>query len=199
MTTPPAPPDPFGQLAGPIQAGDERAFRTLFDGLYDPLVRFALGIVRDVTAAEDLVQEAFVRTWDRRSSLAPDQPLRAYLYRIVRNLSLNHLRDDRTRQRLLDDVSLVGTAVIPQAAVAPGEHLTALELGEELTRLIAALPARQREAITLSRIEGLSHDEVADVMGCAPRTVNNHLVAALAFLRQQLSGALVASLSWMLS
>ncbi len=199
MTNGPTPADPFGALAERIRDGEERAFRELFDALYDPLLRFAHSLVRDAATAEDLVQEAFVRLWDRRDTFVPGQPLRAYLYRTVRNLSLNHLRDDQNRQRLLDDVSIVGSGAVPAAVVAPHDRVAGLELGAELTRLIDALPPRQREALTLSRVQGLSHDEAAAVMGCAPRTVNNHLVAALSFLRRQITGALVASLAWMLT
>ena len=143
--------------------------------------------------------EEFVRTWDRRNRFVPGQPLRAYLYRTVRNLSLNHLRDDQTRQRLLTDVIIVHSGAVPRATVAPHGHLTGLELGAEITRLIETLAPRRRDALTLSRVNGLSHEEVAAVMGCAPRTVNNHLVAALTVLRHQLSGALVAPLAWMLT
>lgn len=199
MTNGPTSPDASGHLVGRIRDGDERAFRELFDALYDPLLRFAQSLVRDAAMAEDLVQESFVRLWDRRDTFVPDQPLRAYLYRTVRNLSLNHLRDDQTRQRLLDDVTISASAAVPRSTLGPHDALAAQELGAELTRLIDRLPPRQREALTLSRLEGLSHDEVASVMGCAPRTVNNHLVAALSSLRRQLSGALVASLAWMLT
>ena len=199
MTNGLTPSDPLGDLAGRIRDGEERAFRELFDALYDPLLRFAHTLVRDASTAEDLVQEAFVRTWDRRDTFVPGQPIRAYLYRTVRNLSLNHLRDHQTRQRLLDDVTLDGSGAVPQTMLAPDDHLAERELSAELARLIDTLPPRQREALTLSRMQGLSHDEVAAVMGCAPRTVNNHLVAALSFLRRQLSGALVASLAWMLT
>ena len=195
----PRTPDAIAELTARIRDGDERAFRALFDALHGPLLRFALATVRDAAVADDLVQEAFVRTWDRRATLDVAQPLRAYLYRTVRNLAFNHLRNDQTRERLLDDVTVVDSAAVPRARISPQDRLAGLELGAELARLIRILPPRQREALTLSRIQGLSHDEVAHVMGCAPRTVNNHLVAALAALRRQLTSALVASLAWMLT
>jgi RNA polymerase sigma-70 factor, ECF subfamily len=60
-------------------------------------------------------------------------------------------------------------------------------LERQLTEWIEALPARQREAFELSRYEGLDHHEIAEVMECAPRTVNNHIVSALNTLREQLN------------
>jgi len=184
-----------------VHAGDERAFRALFDALYHPLLRFAGSLVRDPAAAEDLVQDAFVRLWDRRERLDVTQSLRAYLFRSVRNLAFNHRRDDQTHQRLLGDAALDDEGVVPRRGPTPDQVATGQELERQLAGWLDALPPRQREALRLSRMEGLSHAEVAEAMGCAPRTVNNHLVAALATLKRHFhhAGALVASLACMLS
>lgn len=184
-----------------VQAGDERAFRALFDALYHPMLRFAGSLVRDPGVAEDLVQEAFVRLWDRRERLDVTQSLRAYLFRSVRNLAFNHRRDDQTHQRLLSDAAIETTAAAPGRLPAPDEVAAGSELALQLDRWLAALPPRQREALIFSRVEGMSHLEVAEAMGCSPRTVNNHLVAALATLKRHVlhAGALLASLSCMLS
>lgn len=201
MTASPAlSPDDLTALTLKVRAGDEAAFRRLFDALYDPLVRYAFSAVRDASLAEDLVQEAFVRLWDLRESLDVSLPVRAYLYRAVRNLCLNSRRNDGTRRRLIEETVVTETAAVPRAAVRPDDALDGAELQARLEALIDALPPRQREAIRLSRMEGLTHEEVAAAMGCAARTVNNHLVAALATLRQRLalSGLLVASLAWIL-
>lgn len=180
------------------RAGDDQAFRALFDALYAPLLRYAVSLVRDEPVAEDLVQEAFVRLWDRREQLDVTHPVRAYLFRAVRNLALNHRRNDRTRVRLLEDPLVMDSAAVPRAAIRPDLALSASDLGAQLDGWLDALPPRQREALLLSRVEGLSHAEVAEAMGCAPRTVNNHLVAALHTLRRRLvdAGALVALLQW---
>lgn len=193
--------DDLTTLTPRVCAGDERAFRALFDALYHPLLRFAGSLVRDPAAAEDLVQDAFVRLWDRRENLDPAQSLRPYLFRAVRNLAFNHRRDDRTHQRLLGDAVIDDLSAVPRRAPLPDQVASGRELERELDRLLHALPPRQREALVLSRMEGLSHAEVAEAMGCAPRTVNNHLVAALATLKRHLhhAGALVASLAWMLA
>lgn len=189
------PPDVLPALATAIRAGDESAFRQLFDALYGPLLGFASSFVRDDAVAEDVVQEAFVRLWDRRSRLEEDIPLRAWLFRTVRNLALNNRRDTTTRERLLDDPTVGDSAAAPRPAMAPDACTEGAELHRHVALLVTELPPRQREALLLSRVEGLSHSEVAATMGCAPRTVNNHLVAALATLRKRLAdfGALVAS------
>ncbi|MFN5203556.1 MAG: RNA polymerase sigma factor, partial [Gemmatimonas sp.] len=135
--------------------------------------------------------------WDRRQRLDEEIPLRAWLFRTVRNLALNIRRDDTTRARLLDDPAAVDSAAAPRAAALPDVATEGAELQDRVAVLVTELPNRQREALLLSRVEGLSHAEVAAAMGCAPRTVNNHLVAALSTLRRRLAevGTLVASLS----
>jgi RNA polymerase sigma-70 factor, ECF subfamily len=194
-------PDEYARLLAAVRTGDERAFRALFDALYAPLRRFAFSLVRDAAVADDLVQDAFVRLWDRRERLDDALPVRAYLFRIVRNLALNTRRDAATRRRLLDDPLAHDSAAVPRGFAAPDEAAAGDDLGGKLAGWLDELPPRQREALLLSRVEGLSHAEVAEAMGCAPRTVNNHLVAALGTLRRRLAeaGAMVASFGWMLT
>jgi len=197
----PRPPDSRPADAAVAVAGDEADFRVLFDTLYGALRRYACSLVDDMAAAEDLVQEAFVRLWDRRASLGSEIPREAYLYRTVRNLALNARRDQKTRQRLLADPAVHDGAGSPSALPGPDAHLDGDELAIRLSAYLADLPPRQREAIHLSRFDGLSHGDVAIAMGCSPRTVNNHLVAALSTLRRRLSeaGSVVAALAWWLT
>jgi RNA polymerase sigma-70 factor (ECF subfamily) len=182
-----------------LRRGDESAFHALFDRLYGPLRGYARALAGDDATGDDLVQEAFVRLWDRRAALSDDTPLAGYLYRTVRNLAFNHRRDVATRRRLLDDPAATESAAAPGALPAPDAALQSADVSARLLAFVADLPPRQREAIELSRMQGLSHQDVAAAMGCAPRTVNNHLVAALSTLRRRLSeaGALVAALVWL--
>lgn len=191
-------PDDLSDLAARVRRGDELAFRQLFDALYGPLLRSACALVRDEAVAEDLVQEAFVRLWDWRGRLEAETPLRAWLFRTVRNLAFNLRRDATTRQQLLTDPLALASAASPRPAVSPDAGVSGDDLAVQLSTLLDNLPPRQREALILTRVEGLSHVEVADVMGCAPRTVNNHLVAALSTLRRRLAeaGTMAAALLW---
>jgi RNA polymerase sigma-70 factor (ECF subfamily) len=194
-------PDDGSSLTDGVRRGDQQAFRQLFDQLYVPVRRYAASLVRDDATAEDVVQEAFVRLWDRRERLDDATPPRAWLYRTVRNLALNLRRDAATRQRLLSDPMVADTAAVPRPFTAPDAEVTGRDLEVRLTALIEALPPRQREALLLSRVEGLSHAEVAVAMDCAPRTVSNHLVAALTTLRRRLAeaGTMVAAMLWWVS
>ena len=190
--------DDLADLAVRVRSGDEAAFRQLFDALYGPLRRSAVALVRDAAVAEDLVQEAFVRLWDWRTRLEAETPLRAWLFRTVRNLALNLRRDATSRQQLLTDPMALASAAAPRPAPSPDAGVAGDDLAAQVSALVDELPPRQREALLLTRVEGLSHAEVSEVMGCAPRTVNNHLVAALITLRRKLGdvGMMAGALLW---
>ena len=145
------------------------------------LVRFAAGYTGQKSSACDIVQDAFVILWQKRSEIDPNRSLKAYLYRIVRNLCLNHLRD---RSGTIVDSELVqGEAFSSDelSTESPGNSNGSLD--QKFREWIHALPDRQQEAFELSRFEGLEHDEIADVMEISSKTVNNHIVAALRQLR----------------
>jgi RNA polymerase sigma-70 factor (family 1) len=177
----------YAEWARRLAADDASALRSLFEDTYEPLWRSVVRLVGDDAVARDLAQDAFVRVWDRRATLDPSLSLRALLFRTVRNLALNHLRDDQTRRQLLADPSAAAISARPRDPARADEQLEAAELAERLRSFINELPPRQREALVLSRFDGLSHQEIADAMGCAPRTVNNHLVRALEHLRTRLA------------
>ncbi len=185
----------YAEWARRLAADDATALRALFDATYEPLWRSVLRIVGDEALARDLAQDAFVRIWDRRATLDPSLSLRALLYRTVRNLALNQLRDDQTRRHLLEDPEAASVSR-PRRAPSALQQIEATELALRLQQFINELPPRQQEALRLSRFDGLSHQEIAEVMGCAPRTVNNHLVRALEQLRARLAtiGTVVSSL-----
>lgn len=182
------PDDPYAEWARRLVASDEAAMAALFEATHDGLLGYVIGLLRDEPAARDIAQETYVRVWERRATLDPRRSLRALLFRTARNLAFNAARDARTRQRLLGDGGdATPDDLLPWQAPDPDVAYEASELEARLRAAIDALPERQREALMLSRFDGLTHEEVADVMGCAPRTVNNHLVRALATLRARLA------------
>jgi RNA polymerase sigma-70 factor (ECF subfamily) len=163
-----------------IKASDREAFAAVFDALHDPLARYALQITGRTAAAQDIVQYAFTSLWDMREDLDPKQSLEALLFRIVRNRAYNTERDRRTRKAKHDEMKHDNDPVQPD----PGARMDADRLEADLRAWMEDLPDRQREALALSRFEGLSHEAIADVMDISPRTVNNHIVEAMKKLRR---------------
>lgn len=166
-----------------LRQSDREAYAAVFDAMHAPLFRYVRSITNDPSAARDITQDVFVKLWGSRRSLDPDQSLKAYLYRTARNRAYNHERNRRTRTDKEDDVRTDSPAQ-PTPRTAPDEAVDARMLDKRLRRWIDDLPDRQREALSLSRFEGLSHEAIAEIMDISPRTVNNHIVRALKSLRQ---------------
>lgn len=163
-----------------IAASDRKAFDRLFRSIYPALVRYAFRYVKNRAIAGDIVQDAFVKLWEKRRELDPSGSVKAYMYRIVRNRALNYIRDHSNESVGLEHAEDI--EVDPTIQV-DGNADGSDELFQLLREWINELPERQREAFELSRFEGLDHEEIAGVMEVSPNTVNNHIVAALGNLR----------------
>ena len=173
-----ASPDDLAALAARVRAGDRAAFEALFRRLHGPLVRYAGTLA--VEGAEDAVQDAFLAVWRRRATLDPSRSLQSLLYTAVRNALLNRRRDAARRDELHE------TMDAPDAPPTPDAEAAAALLGERLRGWLDELPERQREAFGLSRFDGLSYAEIAGVMACSVKTVENHVGRALTALRDRL-------------
>ncbi|MEM6337619.1 MAG: RNA polymerase sigma-70 factor [Bacteroidota bacterium] len=173
---------PFAAWCRRIQASDRAAFTELYQALQADLIRYALRVTHDERAAQDVVQETFVKVWQKRETLDPNRSLRALLYTTTRNLSINVVQSYRNRYGEADAEGLdrLGEASGVEA------RIDADRLSRRMQAWIEELPERRREAFRLSRDSGLSHDEIAEVMQVSPRTVNTHIVLALRFLRERL-------------
>lgn len=172
----------IARWARKIKASDERAFSKLFHHLYPRLVKFSWRYTQAKTSAKDVVQESFVKLWDVRTDIDPSKSLRAYLFQTVRNRSLNYIRDHSSDDIPIGDLPhghLKSSDYIPE--ITPEENKDE----KKMLQWIDQLPDRQREAIRLSRFEGLDHEEIAYVMDISPRTVNNHIGAALSKLEKK--------------
>lgn len=137
-------------------AGDPRAFSTLVRRYEKPVFRLALRYAHDMDEAEDLAQRTFLRVLDHAARLRPDQPFRAFVFRVAANLCKNHLRD---RARLVFGVP------IDAAAPPSGESLEDKERRSRLRTALARLALRQRQVVSL-RIDGeLPFAEIAQSLG----------------------------------
>ena len=136
-------------------AGDARAFSTLVRRYEKPVYRLALRYAHDRDEAEDLAQRTFLRVLDHAARLRPDQPFRAFVFRVAANLCKNHLRD---RARLVLGVPL-------EAAAPEGESLVHKERRARLRTALARLPLRQRQVVSLRIDAELPFAEVAQSLG----------------------------------
>lgn len=159
-----------------IAAGDEEAFRHLFDAYFDRVMQFLNGFLHDREAAEDLAQELFVKLWCHRDILPDVQSLNGYIYRSARNAALNALRAQGRLVSLTQAADLSGS-------VLPDDLYYALEKQLLVDLTVDQLPDRPRQIYRMSRVEGLSNEEIARRLSISGKTVENHLNAALKRIR----------------
>jgi RNA polymerase sigma-70 factor (ECF subfamily) len=146
-----------------------------------PLLSYVTRITGTREAAEDIAQQAFYRLWERRETLRIDGSLRGFLYYVARNMAISHRRSDRVRARAV-------TAHQMDQPTSVSIELGYEGLSGELQRALRALSDRRREILLLHSVDGLSHKEIARLLGIAPQTVANQFSAALNDLRRLLSG-----------
>lgn len=170
----------LSQLSKRLAESDRKAFQELFEEVNVTLIRFCWRYTKDEDASRDIVQDVFVKVWEKRATLDPDKSLLALMYTMVRNKALNLSRDSHYSDGI--DADDVATGNDP----APDEQVDFDMLEEHVRQWIDSLPPRRRQAFKLSRFEGLTHAEIATVMNLTPRTVNTHVMLALRDLRTKL-------------
>ena len=162
--------DPDVRLMLAFRDGDAAAFDGLFQRWASPLLRYLERMLRDAAAAEDLVQEVFLRVHRARERYTPDARFSTWLYRIATNLALNELRRPRRRdphQSTDED----GAVWLVSDASPTDEIVDARRLGEAALRELEALPERQRAALWLTAVEGLAYSEVAAALDVSEKAV----------------------------
>ena len=174
----------FTEWSQAIKNGEKESYSNFFRACYEHCVRFAYRYVKSKDQACDLVQEAFIKLWKNREQLDPAKSLKSYMFTIVRNLSLNHIRDHKNKFESIDDREISFDALIIHQEQNTNDSYIK-QTAKIIESLITKLPDRQREAFELSRFDGLQHDEIAEVMNISARTVNNHIVSACNTLREE--------------
>ena len=180
-----------------VQKDDASAFEELmfrFQGRVQSLLKHLIG---NQEMAEDLTQDVFLRVFRARKSYQPKAKFSTWLFTIANNVALNQLRSQRRKPETqfggaVKDTLLSDTLFEPAEAIVagsesmPARQLDKTELREMVRLAIEALSERQRMAVLLSRFEGMSYAEIADVMGLSPQAVKSLLCRAHIQLRNLL-------------
>ena len=179
--------DPDVDLMLRVRDGDHEAFRHLFEKHRAPLARFALRFVSDAGHAEEIVQDAFLQLYRARRRYEPRARFGTYLYRIVTNLCLNRLRRDHGEESL-DAKTDAGLAFADDREILPDAYAAGAELGAQIEIWLAELPENQATVLALSRLEGYTHQEIADSLDTTIGAVKSLLFRGTRTLRAQMDG-----------
>lgn len=167
--------------------GKNSGLESLFNKYYTFLVRFSLQIVKKEDAAEDIVQEVFIKLWDKRSSLEGVKNIKPYLFQATKNSSLNWVKSKKNNNQSIEVVEFSHSS-----GNNIEEYLAFEETQNKINKALLILPQKCREVFLLSRNEGKSYKEIADELTISVKTVENHMGKALKILRTELGIILFA-------
>lgn len=160
---------------------DKEAFSQVYQLYFGSLVNYAFRFIDTKEESEEIVQDTFLKFWDKCSTLSPDSSIKSYLYRAVHNACLNSLKHDKVKDNYKDYViNWMEKSEDPFDSQHQEEDLMKI-LNEEIN----LLPPRCREAFELSRFEGLKYQEIAEHMGISVKTVEVQIGKAFKILRDR--------------
>jgi len=162
-----------------IRDGDEQAFRAFYDEHHAKLLGFAIKHTNHVALAEDVVQQAFVKVWQKRRDIRSALAFKAYLFTSVRNLII----DEYNRKLAQQEANLIYNDLLNVSNTDEKQQ----KLLEEITNAIQQLPPKRKRIFEMHKLEGRSHKEIADLLSISVSTVEKQVIAALKTLREKLS------------
>lgn len=156
----------------------EQDFKAFYFKEYNRLVRVSEYIVKDFGVAEDVVQEVFVKLWERKNDMTDVKNLGAYVHQMTKNISFDKLKNSRSlQQKILE---------LQNKEEFERDEKTEQELKQALGIAVSKLPPKCRLIFSLSRFEGLSNDEIAEYLDISKRTVEKQISNALKAFRTDL-------------
>jgi RNA polymerase sigma-70 factor (ECF subfamily) len=182
-------------LVDRARAGDEQAFRALFERYHRRAYSLAFGVVRHRDDALDVVQEAFIKAHRHIGKFEGTSSFYTWLYRIVMNLSIDHIRrTKRTRNVEFDEGVAHGESdsvgeesLLPKVlGENPGRSLVRKEMREQIGSALADLSDNHRAVLVMRELEGLSYEEMAQAMGCSKGTIMSRLFHARRNMQKRL-------------
>jgi len=164
-----------------IKDGNIQAFETLFRTYYEPLCRYSCQFIEDMDTAEEIVQDLFYVLWKERQNLHILTSVNGYLYRSVKNKSLQYLEQKRIRenyQKMYIENANLETST-------PQEELEYKELERHIEETLVHLPERRQKIFYMHRTEGKKYNEIARELHISVKTVEAEMSKALRELREK--------------
>jgi RNA polymerase sigma-70 factor (ECF subfamily) len=160
--------------------GDKDAFACVVKKHERRLLHFAYRMMADWDAASDVVQDALVRLWQSRARYSEQGSDVAYLLRLVRNACIDYVRSNRNNNHVCIDED------VPSALPTCESQALSVGMQDALQRALLRIPETQRVVFVLSEYEGMTYQEIAQVVGCPKGTIASRKFAACEALRREL-------------
>lgn len=169
-----------------ISTGNEDAFRQLVQDYSDRLFQFAFSLMKNSEDAEEIIYDVFLKVWQLREQLPEGDQFLFYLYRAVKNTSLNYLKK---RNKTKKTESAYYLEAVKECLQTPEDIVISNENVAQIKQVVNALPPRCRQIFILVKEDDLSYRQVAELLDISPATVNVQMSIAIRKIWQALDPA----------
>lgn len=166
-----------------LKDGSYDSFKVLYERWVARLYQFALKLTKSESMAQEIVQESFIKIWEKHESINPEQSFKSFLFTIAYHKSINHFRT-QIRQPLMGDY-LEYTSALADEHTAD-QHLSMEHFLRRLEEAKKKLTPRQRELFELSKEQDLSNAEIEERLGISNQAVRNRIAAAVKIIREEM-------------
>lgn len=163
-----------------LNQGNQYAFEKLYRSYSVRILKKLIRLLKDEEVAKELLQDVFLKIWEKREHIDSEGSFRSYLFRIAENQVMDFFRKAANDRKLVDYLISVSTELYngTEEAIDYNESNAALQ------KAIESLPPQRQKIFVLCKIEGKSYEEVAEMLGVTAGTVNDHMVKAMRTLRK---------------
>ncbi len=161
-----------------IKNGNVKSFEQVYYSWSEKIYTFIFRQCNSEEIADEVVQQVFVRLWEKRANLSLEHSLNVQLFRMSRTIFIDELRKAARRRRYLHELQQNKDKAYTEDAFEGKEIL------QLVNSAIESMPPVRKQVFLMSRVEHLSHQQIAGKLGIAPKTVENHISLALKYLRR---------------
>lgn len=162
-----------------LKGGDKSVFEEVYHEYFIPLCYYCLRYVEKIEDSEEIVQDLFLKLWEKHEELEINSSLKAYLYRAVQNYALNYLSKKKTKEKYILHQESHSYNSINEGL----QKLESEELRLILKHALLQLPEKRRRIFELSRFDGLKYGKIASQLSISVKTVETQMTKALKYLR----------------
>ena len=168
------------ELARKISVGQKPAYQELFERYAQRIYNFSFAYLKNKGDAEELVQDVFLKIWEKREMLDHSKNIKSFIFKIA----VNTIYDFMRRKNIENAFNDFSKANFNSETENTWHTVIFEDMQQNLQSLILQLPEQQQKIFKLSKTEGLSNDEIAASLSLSKRTVENHLYRAISFLKE---------------
>lgn len=178
------------ELARKIKNGEKTAYQELFDRYAPRIYLFSKSYLKNEADAEELVQDVFLKIWEKRETLDQTKNIKSFIFKIAVNIIYDFIRHKNIENAFND----FAQPIFESGSNNTWHTVIFDEMQENLQKLVSLLPEQQQKIFQLSKEEGLTNEEIAAKLNLSKRTVENHLYRAVSFLKGHFKNGSVISL-----